>query len=141
MDVVYYFDKNLGYCPVKKYLGKYIENTKDTKKEKDCKNKILIEIRAKIQAILENSGLSTGFISGRVKGYSLLKIRQKKNKNILIRILYFCHDNKMILLNAFEKPKNYKTKKEKRDIDKQFKIAETYKNKFKLNPKLYERYN
>lgn len=58
---------------------------------------------------------------------------------IVIRILYFCCINKIVLLNAFEKPDNYKSNKEKRRIIKYYDVSQKYLNKFKLN-NYYEKY-
>ncbi len=68
------------------------------------------------------------------------QIRAGKDGKILIRILYFCCEDLIILLNAFEKPNNYKTDREKKKIEKEYKTTSKYLDKFKLNTKNYEKY-
>ncbi len=140
MEVVYYYDANAGYCPVKTYLAKYRITKKDTIKKKNYKIKILSNVNAKIEHVVQNCGNPTPPISSKLSGYDYFEIKHRKDTNILIRIFYFRYENKTVLLNALEKPDNYDTKKEKRKIDKQLEITKEYKNKFIKNPKLYEKY-
>jgi phage-related protein len=128
MDIVYYHDPNLGYCPVKKYLSQYLGH------------KIIIIIDGKIRYVAENDGRPVPPISFPLVDFSFLNIHHRKDKNILIRICYFRHEDKMVLLHAFEKPDSYDTEREKRTINKEFMVAENYIKKFKLNVKLYEEY-
>ncbi len=74
-----------------------------------------------------------------VRFYEFFEIKTRKNKNIVIRILYFCYMNKIVLLNAFEKPDNYKSNREKKKIIKHYNVSQEYLNKFKLNNN-YEKY-
>jgi hypothetical protein len=140
MRAVYYMDDSLGFCPVKIYLAQYIKKERDKSKEKNHKDNILSNIDAKIKFVVENSGLPIPPISLPLRSYSYFEIKHRKNKNILIRIFYFRHKDKIVLLNALEKPDNYNKIKEIKKIDKQLKITEEYKNKFISNPKLYEEY-
>jgi hypothetical protein len=128
MEIVYYYDIGSRSCPVKKYLAQYLEQ------------KIIIIIDGKIKYIAENGCRPIPPISFPLVDFSFLNIHHRKDKNILIRICYFRHGDKMVLLHAFEKPENYNTKREKRIIDEEYKIAENYVKKFKLRPKLYEKY-
>tara|TARA_Y100000310_G_scaffold327919_1_gene395094 strand:+ start:947 stop:1366 length:420 start_codon:yes stop_codon:yes gene_type:complete len=137
MESVYYSYE--GYCPVKKYLERYRPLNKDTAKEKDDKIKLGAEIKRKVNYIIHNYGTPTPFIS-KLRDYGYFEIRQRKNENILIRILYFRHKDKIVLLNAFEKPDNYDKNKERRKIEKQLEVTQEYKDKFELNPTLYEEY-
>lgn len=141
MEIVYYFDRELQYCPVKKYLKQYLPSEKDTPKKYEKKINIFTSIDQKLNNIRQNGGQAVPPISKPLRGYNFFEVKQSKDSNILIRILYFCHDKeKMVLLNAFEKPRNYKTQKEKNRIKKQYNITEKYLNNFKQNPKNYEPY-
>lgn len=141
MDVVYYFDKVSGFSPVKKYFEQYIITGKNSAKKRDYNLNIIVSIIAKINHIRkECDGKPVPPIAYPLKGYKFFEIKQRKNENILIRILYFCHDNRMVLLNAFEKPEHYKTEKEKRKIKKYLNETDEYYNNFILNPNNYEKY-
>ena len=129
MEVVYYYDASLKCCPDKKYISQYNDNVK-----------LLAEISKKIEMIAQGNGIPLGSFSKKLTGCDSFEIKQRKDKNTVIRILYFLRQNKMILLNAFEKPDNYDTRKEKRKIDKQLELAERYIIKYKLNENLYEKY-
>ncbi|MBI2054212.1 MAG: type II toxin-antitoxin system RelE/ParE family toxin [Candidatus Staskawiczbacteria bacterium] len=129
MEIVYYRDQNLNYCPVKKYFSQFKNNID-----------LLARICRNIDMIAENNGIPQGFFSKKLSGLDGFEVKVRKSKGTVIRIIYFLHQNKMILLNAFEKPDNYDTRKEKRKIDKQIEIAKQYIKNYKLNPKLYEKY-
>lgn len=127
---------------MKIYLSKYIyaKNNKDLKKQKK-KEKLLANIDAKIRHVFGNNGMVDGHISFPMKRYGYFKIRHRKNENMVIRIYYFCYENKMILLNACEKPDNYDKESDKRAIDKDLKMTDEYRSKFISNSKLYEKYD
>lgn len=116
MKIVYYYDVDLRYCPVKKYLEKYLPYKGDKTLTINRKEKILIAIRKKIKFVSQNKGLPVGAIAKSLHGYSFFEIKNRKDKNIVIRILYFRYQDKIILLNAFEKSDNYKTNKEKNKL-------------------------
>jgi len=140
MEVVYYFDKDLGFSPVKKYLKQYIATNRDSTKDMEYKNYIHSSICAKIDCIAkEFDGMPIPGYAGPSKKYSFFKIKQPKNQNTVIRILYFCKNNKMILLNTFEKPAHYDKNRERKKEEKHYKKTDEYKNKF-LNHKKYEEY-
>lgn len=128
MEIVYYYDAGSKCSPVKKYLAQYLGQ------------KIIININEKIKYIAENDGRPIPPISFPLADFSFLNIHHRKDKNILIRICYFRHNDKMVLLHAFEKPDNYNTEREKRIINEEYEIAENYVKKFKLSIKLYEKY-
>lgn len=140
MRAVYYMDDYLGYCPLKNYLAQYVKNESDKPKVKNYKDNILSNIDAKIKFLVDRSGLPIPPISFPLRDYGYFEIKHRKSKSILIRIFYFRHKDKIVLLNALEKPDNYNKIKENKKIDRKLKITEEYKNKFILNPKLYEEY-
>ncbi len=140
METVYFYDKDLKSCPVKKYLKQYLINNKDKESVVKRKQKILADIDAKIQYVQDNQGRPTPPISKPLHGYSCFEILNPKDAKTVIRILYFRHQEKIVLLYAFEKPSSYKTDRDKKRVDKQNKIGEEYLNIFKLNPKNYEKY-
>jgi len=141
MELVYYRDILLGYCPVKKYLEQYVKHDADKPKERDRKDKVLAEINGKIQYVLQNNGIPAPPISTKLSGYDYFEIKSRKNPNVLIRVFYFRHEDKIILLNALEKPDNYTGEREDRKIEKELKTTQDYLNKFKANPKLYQKYD
>ena len=140
MRAVYYMDNFSGCCPVKIYLAQYIKNESDKPKVKNYKDNILSNIDVKIKFVVDQFGLPTPPISFPLRGYGYFEIKHRKNKSIVIRIFYFRHGDKVVLLNALEKPDNYDKVKENKKIDRQLKITEEYKDKFILNPKSYEEY-
>lgn len=141
LEIVYYFDKISCLCPVKKYLEKYVSKEAGCEKKMEKKKRILISIREKIEFVRQNEGRPIPPISSSFQGYSFFEIRARKDKNILIRITYFRHDCNIVLLNAFEKPDNYETNRDKKLVEKQLMVADTYYKNFKLSPESYERYN
>jgi len=140
MEAVYYRDASLGCCPVKKYLKQYIKNKGDKPKEKNRKDKVLATLDVRIQYVLQNNGIPYPPLIKKLSGYDYFEIRSKKNQNILIRIFYFRYEDKIVLLNALEKPENYTGEREGRKIKKELDITQIYLNKFKNNPNLYEKY-
>lgn len=133
MEVIYYFDNNLNLCPVKKYLEL-------TDVKIDRKLRILAELDQRIEYVKQNEGRPAPPISFPLHNYSFFEIKTRKDKNIVIRVLYFRYEDKIVLLNAFEKPDNYNTDRERKIIEKYYNLTNNYYNKFKLNPKNYERY-
>jgi phage-related protein len=127
MDIVYYYDKKEGNCPVKKYL-------------ESLELEILATIDAKISFLKEGNGSPAPPISFPLKGYNFFEIKNRKNKNTVIRVLYFCHTNRVVLLNAFEKPDNYSSSRVKKIIKKHYDLTEKCLNNFLLNPNYYEVY-
>lgn len=140
MKTVYYLDRDLKLCPVKKYLEQYALNQNDSPKQREYKLSILADIRNKIEFATENYGNRARFIR-KLSGYGLIEIRQRKNQDILIRIVYARYYSMIVLLHAFEKPDNQQyTKKIIQEIDKEILRAKKYFEKLKLNPKSYEEY-
>ncbi|MFA5248969.1 MAG: hypothetical protein WC397_00355 [Candidatus Paceibacterota bacterium] len=130
MDVVYYYDEKSSSCPVREYLNQY---SKDTK--------LIIDIRQRIKVVKERDGRPTPPLTKPLRGYSFYEFRHRYSaKNALIRILYFCYKDKIVLLNVFEKPDHYETNFVRKKIKKHYDITETYFQKFLSNPKLYEEY-
>lgn len=140
MEVIYFYDKDLKYCPVKEYLKQYLPISKDKESIIQRNQKILADIDAKIDYIRENGGRPTPPISKPLHGYSCFEILNPKDAKTVIRILYFRHQDKVVLLHAFEKPASYDTERERKRVDKQNQIGEKYLNIFKSNTKNYEKY-
>ncbi len=142
MEIVYYLDKELGYCPVKKYLEQYAIKNKDSQKQKNKKLHLLGIVGGKIKHVADNNGIPTPPISFPLnKDYDFFEIKHRKDKNIVIRIFYFRRSDKIILLNAFDKPDNYSTEKEHKKIHKQLEDTKKFQIRFKNNPQSYEKYN
>ena len=141
MDIAYYYDDELQYCPVKKYLEQYsvVETDKDSVSMR--KQKIFANIDSKIRYVANSHGRPVPSIAKPLHGYSFFEILNPKDSNTVIRILYFRHEDKIILLHVFEKPASYKTDKEKKAVDKEYQVADKYLKIFKINPKKYEKYN
>jgi len=140
MEIVYYYDEYIKTCPVKEYLKQYLTKEKDSLSLIKRKHKILADIDTKINFVKENEGRPIPPISKPLHGYSFFEILNSKDSKTVIRILYFRYNNLIVLLHAFEKPASYNTEKERKRINKQNKTGEGYLNKFKLNPKSYEKY-
>lgn len=133
MIIVYYYDPDLKFCPVKQYLSQFnADNTKDVE--------LLAVINRKIIFLSNQTSHPHPPISKSLQGYNFFEIRHRKNKNILIRLIYFCHEGKIILLNAFEKPDNYNSQKVKKNIEKILDITATYHQKYLENKNFYEKY-
>ena len=105
----------------------------------DRKNHILATIDQKIQFVKENPGRQAPFLST-LHNHNFIEIKNGKDKNTVIRILYFIFDNKIILLNAFEKPSTYDTDKTKKEVEKHYIITDVYVSRFKKTPNSYESY-
>jgi hypothetical protein len=133
MNIIYYCDSDLKFCPVKQYLNRF-----NASAAKDAK--LIAAINSKIIFLSNRENHPCPPISKPLRGYSFFEIRHRKNKNILIRVIYFCCDGKMVLLNAFEKPDDYGSQKIKKGIEKIFDMAEIYRQKYLKNKNLYENY-
>lgn len=140
MEVIYYFDEVLHLCPVKQYLSQYLILQEDSKEQVEAKERILVDIDRKINHVRQNNGQPTPPISKPLKGYGFFEIRKRKNENVLIRILYCRHGNSLVLLNAFEKPDDCNSKKDKKEVKKYLEITDVYYKKFLLNLMNYEKY-
>jgi len=140
ITIVCYLDEGLGLCPVKEYLEQFdIDDQGSAQASSNLST--LIDIDTKIRHVAEHNGQAPP-ISKPISGYKhILEIHAaRKNKDYLIRVVYIRHDKHMVLLHIFEKLDNYRTKKEREDIQKEFQTAEKYAKKFKNNPTLYESY-
>lgn len=133
MEVVYYFDSGLNLCPVKKYL-----ELKSLVKDK--KLRILAELDQKIEYVRQNEGRPTPPISEPLHNYNFFEIKTRKDRNVVIRVLYFRYKNFIVLLNAFEKFDNYHTTKEKKIVERYYNITEVYYQNFISNQNKYEKY-
>jgi hypothetical protein len=69
MEVIYYFDKELCLCPVKKYLHQYLVQSGDSLQQREFKEKLLVDIDRKIDYVRQNNGQPTPPISKPLKGY------------------------------------------------------------------------
>ena len=142
MKVIYYHNLNLRISPVRQFLFKYDLKSSDTEKRKNHKIKTLAFIDQAIQFIAENKAKPVPPIAKTIRGYKFHEIRVKDGSS-LIRIFYFCyHQEKLVLLNAFEKPDLYE-KGLKKKIDKKIiKILEQTKEYHQdfINTQNYEEY-
>ncbi|QQS60567.1 hypothetical protein IPN41_01130 [Candidatus Falkowbacteria bacterium] len=140
MEAVYYYDPELEYCPVKNYFEQYRNHPQDSPKQKDRNLRMLVDIRGKIDMVILNNGRPIPPISTPLKEYGCIEIHHRKNKDVLIRIIYFRSESKIVLVHSFEKPSNYSSNKERKKIDHEFEIAKKRKLLFISNPTLYEKY-
>jgi len=133
MNIIYYYDPDLKSCPVKQYLSQFnVFATKDAK--------LIAAINSKIIFLSNRENHPCPPMSKPLRGYSFFEIGKNKTAKILIRVLYFCENGKMVLLNAFEKPDNYDSQKIKKGIEKIFDRTEIYRQKYLKNKNLYENY-
>lgn len=143
MKVVYYYNRRFNIAPVKQFLSKYDLKLEDTKKQTNHKVKVLAFIDQTVKFIAEHKGQPIPPIAKTIRGHPFHEMRIKDGSN-LIRILYFsfCQE-KLVLLNAFEKPELY-NKGLKKKIEKQIlKIIEQtkiYYQDFIKNSQNYEEY-
>ncbi len=137
MEAVYYYDKEEKQCPVDKFLKEKIKKCPTLNKQR--KERIGVDLIGKINQVKGKNGKPDGGIAEPVKGYGFNKIKQAKDQDKLIRILYFCYDDLMVLLYAFEKPRRYRGKKPKKEEERHYEIANEYCKKFKKNPKSYKK--
>jgi phage-related protein len=140
MNVICYFDEELCLCPVKKYFNQYLVQSRDSKEQAEFKEKILVDIDRKINHVRQNNGQPTPPISKPLKGYGFFEIRKRKDDIILIRVLYCRYNSSLVLLNAFEKPDDCNSKKDKREVKRYLDVTDQYYRKFLANPKKYEKY-
>lgn len=140
MQVVYYKDDDSKNCPVKVYLSQYVLSPQEKAKFRNKKMKLLTDIDNRIKLILQEDARPVPPISEPLHDYSFSEIKARKNSKTLIRIFYFRHADKMVLLNAIEKPENYDTSKERKRIDRELNITDVYRCKFIKNPNNYEEY-
>lgn len=140
MKIVYYFDSEARNCPVKNYLEKYRILPNDSLKNIKEKESLFVDIRKKIDFVLEKCGRPVPPISKALKAYNYLEIRTRKNQNILIRIFYFRKDEFIVLLNAIEKSDHDSKKSDKNVMKKCLDKTSYYQIEFINNPKLYEEY-
>lgn len=142
MRIVYY-NNDLKIAPVKKFLLGYGLKPDDTAKQQNRKIKALAFVDQAIKFIAENKGQPIPPIAKPLKGYKFHEIRIKAGKN-LIRILYFCHfKEKLVLLNAFEKPEFYEKKLKKKiekEISKILEQTKLYYEDFIKNTQNYGEY-
>jgi phage-related protein len=142
MKIIYYFSRQLGIAPVKEFLLKYDVRNNDSTKQAERKIKIMAFIDQAVRFIAENKGRPVPPIAKPLKGYKFHEIRVKDGSD-LIRVLYFCyHQEKIVLLNAFEKPDLYEKglkKKIDQGINKILELTQEYYNEF-LNNQTYEEY-
>ncbi|MDD4531723.1 MAG: hypothetical protein PHH21_03410 [Candidatus Pacebacteria bacterium] len=126
MEIVYYSNNNDG-CPVKEYFNRLKGRVR-----------LLVDIDSKLRHTKENKN---SHLLSALHGYNFFEIKQRKNKNTVIRILVYFYKDKFALLNVFEKPDNYKETRIKKDIDKNYSKTKEYLEKFLLNPSNYEKYD
>lgn len=142
VEIVYY-RLSTGFIPVKNYLSKYQPLPQDKEKTQQKKIKSFSKIEFLINKAAENNGFIGGEYSCSVSGHSFQKIRIKDGNN-LIRVLYFCYlGEKLVLLNAYDKPDLYdkgKKKKIEKIISQKMNETQIYYQDFTKNPKKYEKY-
>ena len=144
MEIVYYYSNDFKFAPVKQFLSKYSLKSSDTEKQRNHKIKILAFIDQTIKFIVENKGRPVPPIAKSIKGYKFHEMRIK-DESKLIRILYFCyHQEKLVLLNAFEKPTLYEKvlkRKINKEITKILEQTKMYYQNFIENNQNYEEYH
>ena len=110
MKIVYYHDPDLKFCPVKQYLSQF-----NTGSVKDIA--LLADIDSKIIFLSNQDSHPHPPISKSLHGYAFFEIGRRKPIKRLIRVLYFCNNGMLVLLNAFDKPDDYSSQKIKKNIN------------------------
>lgn len=133
MEVVYYLNKNIGHAPVKKYFTDNFNprSIDDIKK--------IADVREKIAYADRQNGRPDGNFLKPVHGFGVIEIRARRDENTLIRITYFCHEGRLILLRAFEKSDHYASSKAKKEIEQEYRLSDEAKKDYIKN-KTYEEY-
>lgn len=132
MEIAYY-DPAKQECPVDSFLKEKVESCPHL--SQSSKDRIMADLESKIARSLELNGQPDGHITEPVKEYNFFKINQKKDENTLIRVFYYCYEDLMVLLYAFEKPRKYDgKKKEKRAENKHYQKAQECYLKLKSDP-------
>lgn len=143
MKIIYYHILQTGNTPVKKFLMKYDCKPTDKAKQQARKVKTLAFIDQVIQFIAEHNGKPVPPIAKTIRGYKFHELRIKEGSQ-LIRILYFCyHQERLVLLNAFQKPALYikgAKKRVEKEIQKIFEQTNQYYDDFINNSQNYEEY-
>jgi phage-related protein len=110
--------------------------------QKEKKAKVAIFIDQTIHFVAEHKGRPIPPNSQPLRGYPFHEMRIKDSSN-LIRIMYFCYHQKiLVLLHSFEKP-DYYEKSKKRKVEKEMHIAlEQAHNNYKdfIKNQYYEAY-
>jgi hypothetical protein len=134
MEVVYFFNKKLKYSPVKKYLSVNFnpENKGDSRK--------ITDIKSKIEYIKDRNGQPDGSIAKQIHGFGVIEMMMRKNADRLLRIMYFCCEDRLVLLRAFDKPKNYESEKIKKEIKEEYRLSEEAKSEYIKDKTSYEDY-
>src|SRR3989344_1606892 len=108
MQIVYYQTKS-GRLPTREYLSKY-----DPTKPNDYKK--LAKVDSVIRLAAERGGRPGGDFSSSLQNYDFQELKIPEGER-LVRIPYFIfRKEKLVLLNAFDKPKLYESGK-KRKVD------------------------
>jgi len=138
MEVVYYYDIEQKVAPVKNFFTQYGKNL-----NKEHTDSVMAQIKARIDFTLDHNGQAIPPIAKTLRGYSFFEIMCQDGKT-LIRIFYFCHNKKkLVLLNAIDKPARYEKGQRKKTIkiiDEELIIADQYRKKFIQCPNNYEEY-
>jgi len=142
MQIIYYYDAERKLAPVKQFLSKYAISSNDKPNLQEHKLKMLALIDEVIKKAADNKGIVGGNFSELLTGH--FQAFRIKDGSILNRIFYFCyHLEKLVLLNALDKPEKYE-KGLKKKVDKKYEEVliqtEEYYRKFINNPKSYEEY-
>ncbi len=143
METIYYRTKD-GYVPASAFLSRrYGISNNDDKKTQVNKSKKFAKVRIIIKIATENGGIAGGSFSSSLIGYSFQELRIQEG-NRLVRILYFAyHKEKLVLLNAYDKPNLYEKngkKKVEKEIEVIHKQTQEYYEDFLKNPNRYEKY-
>ncbi len=142
MRIIYYFNQEKSVSPAKDFLYKYNIKKSDSEKTLNHKIKVLAFIDQAIKFIAENNGKPVPPIAKTIRAYKFYELRIKDSSS-LIRIFYFVYiREKLVLLNALEKPENYDKgtkKKIDKEIEKAIELANQYYKDFIIN-QTYEEY-
>lgn len=143
LSIIYYRTLNSNIVPVKKFLKKYLPQEEDTQKQKNHKANILTFIRNIIKDTADKRGAPNPPHRAPLHGgynFHKMKIRDGNKQE---RILYCCHNENLVLLNAYEKPYKYEKGSKKR-VDRyeeeKYRETQTYYEDFISNPQNYDEY-
>jgi phage-related protein len=145
MEIICYRMKT-GRSPAKEYISsRYgINESKDNKRMQANKVKRLTKIDNVITMAAEKRGRPGGDFSSSLIGYDFHELRISEGDE-LVRILYFAFQgDRLVLLNAYDKPNLYE-KAGKKEINKKIQRiheqTKLYYEDFLKHPDQYEKYD
>ncbi len=140
MLVIQYKQRGSTIGQIKKYLQSLYPGPDDSDPIKRKKIRLLANIHAKVEYIRSLGAIARPPHSKPLRGFAFHEMLLGKDSRTLLRILFFRHEDKMVLLYSFEKPRSYAGTKEEKLVQKEYENAKAYYEDFLRNPTSFEQY-